>query len=120
MSEKKTYKGSCHCGKVSYSVDVDLSGDVITCNCSICNRTGSMLTFVPATQFKLERGDDVLTDYQFGKKHIHHVFCSTCGVRSFARGKTPDGADMIAVNARCLEGVDVNTLKVKQYDGKSK
>lgn len=120
MPETKTYQGSCHCGKVAYSVDLDLSGEVIVCNCSICNRTGTMLTFVPASQFKLARGTEALTDYQFGKKHIHHLFCSTCGVRSFARANTPDGAEMYAINARCLEGVDVDTLKVKHYDGKSK
>jgi hypothetical protein len=73
---------------------------------------------VPERAAKLERGAEALADYQFGKKQIHHLFCSTCGVRSFARGNTPDGAEMIAINARCLDGVDVNTLKVKQYDGK--
>src|ERR1700753_489673 len=79
-----TYQGSCHCGNVRYSVDADLSGEMLTCNCSICQRTGSALAFVPAPQFKLERGDDALTDYQFGKKRIHHLFCKTCGIRSFA------------------------------------
>ena len=117
MSEMKQYEGSCHCGKVRYGVKADLSGELISCNCSICGRTGTVLTFVPASQFVLKQGQDALTDYQFNKKHIHHVFCSTCGVRSFAHGKGPDGSEMFAINARCLEGVDVSQLKIKNFDG---
>jgi len=119
MAEKKNYAGSCHCGKVRYTVSADLSGELITCNCSICRRTGSVLAFVPATDFQLEQGDDALTDYQFGKKTIHHVFCSTCGVRSFARGAMPNGTEMRAINVRCLEGVDLHALKTKEWDGAS-
>jgi len=119
MADIKTYKGSCHCGKVAYNVQADLSGELITCNCSMCSRNGAVLTFVPATSFTLERGEDALTDYQFGKKTIHHVFCSTCGIRPFARGSMPDGTAMCAINARCLEGVDATKLKTKQWDGAS-
>jgi hypothetical protein len=119
MAEIKEYKGSCHCGKVTYNVSLDLTAPATACNCSICGRTGTLLTFVPAAQFKLERGDDVLTDYQFNKKHIHHLFCSTCGVRSFARGTGPDGKEMVAINARCLEGVDPKTLNIREFDGRN-
>jgi hypothetical protein len=119
MSEMKEYKGSCHCGQVRYTVNLDLSGPVTACNCSICGRSGTLLTFVPSAKFKLESGDKSLTDYQFNKNVIHHLFCSKCGVRSFARGKGPDGADMVAINARCLEGVDPAKLNVQQYDGAS-
>jgi len=119
MAETKNYKGSCHCGNVRYNVDADLSGELSTCNCSICARNGWVLTFVPAEQFHLEEGENALTDYQFGNKTIHHLFCSKCGVRSFARGTMPDGTAMRAINVRCLEGVDVNTLNLKQFDGRS-
>ncbi|MDB4975872.1 MAG: aldehyde-activating protein [Myxococcaceae bacterium] len=120
MTEAKAYTGSCHCGNVRYQVTLDLTAEMLTCNCSICARTGTMLTFVPAAAFTLERGEDALTDYQFGKKHIHHNFCSTCGVRSFAWGNGPDGSKMYAINARCLEDVDLHALKTKEIDGKSK
>lgn len=120
MAEPKEYQGSCHCGKVSYRVSVDLTGDLISCNCSICARTGALLTFVPSAQFTLEKGEDALTDYQFNTKVIHHLFCSTCGIRSFARGKGPDGSEMVAINARCLSGVDPHALKVQAVDNRDK
>jgi hypothetical protein len=119
MSATKTYTGGCHCGAVRFEADMDLSGTAITCNCSMCSKMGSVLAFVPATQFRLLSGDEALTDYQFNKKVIHHLFCSKCGIRSFARGAMPDGTPVAAVNLRCVDDVDVSTLKTHQYDGKS-
>jgi hypothetical protein len=117
MSNAQTYSGSCHCGNVRYEAEMDLSGKVIACNCSMCRRKGSLLSFVPAARFKLLAGEGAMTNYQFNKKVIDHLFCSTCGVTSFARGRGPDGSQMIAINARCLDGVDAAKLDVAHYDG---
>jgi hypothetical protein len=119
MSEAKTYSGGCHCGKVRYEVTTDLA-TVLQCNCSICSKKGHLLTFVPADAMKLQSGADDVTDYQFNKHVIHHLFCKTCGIGSYANGKGPDGKAMFAINVRCLDGVDISTLKLTQFDGKSR
>jgi hypothetical protein len=118
MPEAQTYQGSCHCGKVRFEVTTTLER-VIACNCSICSRSGYLLNFVPAEQFKLLSGEEALTDYQFNRNVIHHQFCSTCGVRSFGRGIAPGGKSLNFVNVRCLEGVDVSGLTVTPFDGRS-
>ncbi|MEQ1712447.1 MAG: GFA family protein [Hyphomicrobium sp.] len=110
------HTGSCHCGAVRYEVTADVDKS-ISCNCSICRRTGMILTFVPASQFTLVSGTDGLSDYQFGKKAIHHLFCKTCGVRSFGRGTGPDGSEMVAINVRCLDGIDPDALTPHKFDG---
>src|SRR5262249_206256 len=66
-----THRGGCHCGAVRYSVEIDLSGPALSCNCSMCGRAGSLLHFVTADKFTLEKGEDNLTDYQFNKQIIH-------------------------------------------------
>jgi len=115
----QTYAGGCQCGKVRYEVSLEL-GEVIACNCSRCGRLGSLLAFAPAENFKLLSGEDVLTEYKFNKHVIHHLFCATCGIESFARGKRPsDGADVVAVNARCLDGVEPEQLKIKRVNGRA-
>jgi hypothetical protein len=119
MSEKKTYTGGCHCGRVRFDVRADFT-HVTLCNCSICSRMGWLLAFVPGEDFTLRSGEDALTDYQFGKKHIHHTFCSTCGVNPFSRGSVPGtGKEAYVVNARCVDGLDLEQLTVKHFDGKS-
>ncbi|MFY2563866.1 GFA family protein [Corallococcus terminator] len=120
MSDLKSYAGGCHCGQVRYEVKLDLSQPVVTCNCSICQKTGSMLSFVPVSEFTLRSGEPALTDYQFNKNVIHHLFCSKCGVRSFARGTGPDGSEMAAINVRCLDDLDLGTVKTMQFDGRSR
>jgi hypothetical protein len=117
MSETK-HTGSCHCGKVRYEVTGDFKA-AMSCNCSICSRTGALLSFVPESEFKLLSGEDALSDYQFNKHRIHHLFCKTCGIRSFARGQKPDGSKMVAINVRCLENFDSDALTVRKVDGKS-
>ena len=119
MANDQTYKGSCHCGNVSYEVKTDLA-QVISCNCSICSRKGYLLNFVTPDRFRLLSGDEQsLTDYQFNHNVIHHLFCPKCGIESFARGKKRDGSPMVAINVRCLEGVEVGDLKLTQVDGRS-
>ena len=118
MSERQIFSGGCHCGQVRYQARASLDR-VIACNCSICTKRGLLLTFVAGKDFDLLSGQDSLKDYQFGTKRIHHVFCAHCGVEAFARGAAPDGAEMVAVNVRCLDGVDPAALTPTPFDGKS-
>jgi hypothetical protein len=118
MRAMKTYSGGCHCGKVRYRVSTDLAR-VMECNCSHCEKVGYLLTFVPPEQFTLESGHDELVDYQFNKKVIHHTFCRSCGVKSFAKGSKPtDGSLVYAINVRCLDGVEIGTLTRTPVDGR--
>ena len=110
----KTYTGGCHCGAVAYEVETDLK-DTITCNCSHCEKKGFILNFVDAVKFRLLKGKENLETYQFNKKHIDHHFCKTCGTQSFGESSA---YGKVAVNVRCLDGVDISTLSPKHVDGK--
>ncbi|MEB2314127.1 MAG: GFA family protein [Sorangiineae bacterium] len=114
-----THEGGCHCGAIRYRVELDLEAPAITCNCSICGKSGSYLQFVAPAQFTLERGEESLTDYQFNEKVIHHLFCKTCGIKAFARGVGPQGP-MVAVNVRTLDAVDAFTIPTKEFPGLTK
>ncbi len=118
MSEPILHSGGCHCGKVRY--DVTMSTDkAMSCNCSMCSRKGTLLSFVDVDAFALKSGEDNLTDYQFNKNNIHHLFCKTCGITSFARGTRRDGKPMIAINVRCIDGFDAAKVAIQEVDGKS-
>ena len=70
------HHGSCHCGAVAYDVDVDIT-NLVSCNCSRCQRLGSVLAFAPRDSFRLLSGEDNLTEYLFNRKVIRHLFCRT-------------------------------------------
>lgn len=112
------YTGSCHCKKVSFEVELTI-GKVISCNCSHCHMKGLLLSFTSADSFALLSGADDLSSYKFNKKVIDHLFCKHCGVQSFSRGKDMEGKDTVAINMRCLDGVDVDTLDIMKYEGKN-
>ncbi len=118
MAEMQTVAGGCHCGAVRFEATADIS-QANECNCSHCEKKGFLLTFTPAENFKLVKGDDALAEYRFNKKAIAHKFCKTCGVESFALGTAPNGAKMAAINVRCIDGVDLASVGRKPIDGRS-
>ncbi len=114
-----THQGSCHCGAIRFSAEGQI-GQVIECNCSMCSRKGSLLWFVPRDQFTLETPEKDVSTYLFNKHVIAHKFCAKCGIGPYALGTDPTGNEMAAINVRCLEGVDLGTLKRVPFDGRSR
>ncbi len=112
------YHGSCHCGNIQFDVEAELTS-AVACNCSICLRKGTLLMFAPSTQFTLLTADKNITTYTFNKHVIKHKFCAICGVQCFGEGVDPKGNSVMAVNIRCLDNVDIDTIPVHHYDGKA-
>ncbi len=112
------YKGSCHCGKVAFEAEGDLQG-AMACNCSMCSRRGSLLWFIPRDKLQLSTDDAAASTYTFNKHVIEHRFCPTCGIHVYGEGVDPKGNRTAAINIRCLEGIDLESIPVKHFDGRS-
>jgi hypothetical protein len=112
------YTGSCHCGKVAFEVECEITG-ALACNCSMCQRRGSLLMFVGRDKLRLLTPDDALSTYTFNKHVIKHRFCANCGIHPFGEGTDPKGNAIAAVNIRCLDGVDLDAIPVQHYDGRA-
>jgi hypothetical protein len=113
------YKGSCHCGLTKFEVEGEIKS-VMACNCSICSRKGSLLWFVPREALRLSTPDANLKTYEFNKHTIKHRFCPECGIHPFAHATDPrSGKPMAAINVRCIENVDLDSLEVKKFNGRA-
>lgn len=113
------HQGGCHCGGIRFEVEGDI-GQVIDCNCSLCRKRGGLLWFVPRAQFHLKTPEADLATYTFNTHQIRHHFCRVCGIAPFGEGRDPKGGEMAAVNARCLEDVDLGALTIVPFDGRSR
>ena len=114
-----THTGSCHCGQVKFEVDGDITS-ALACNCSMCQRKGSLLWFVPRPSLRLLTPESNSRTYLFNKHAIQHHFCPTCGIHPYAEASSPAGDPMAAVNIRCIEGIDLKAVPVTEYDGRSR
>ena len=112
------YKGSCHCGRVAFEVEGEPSG-AMACNCSICQRKGSLLAFMPYAALKWLSGEKETRAYTFNKHVIQHHFCPECGIHTHGEGVDPKGNRTAAVNLRCVEGIELSSVTVKHFDGRS-
>jgi hypothetical protein len=132
----QTRQGSCHCGAVKFSCDIDLAppgqrspqirpgpwyASTLRCNCSFCGKSRIWKSHVPAPAFRLLKGADNLSHYGFGGGTIDHTFCRTCGIYAFVSASDPAmGGDFFCVNVACLDDVTPEELAaapVRYEDG---
>jgi hypothetical protein len=112
------YQGSCHCGRIAFEVEGTIE-QALACNCSICQRKGSLLWFVPRSQLKLSTPEGNASTYSFNKHNIKHRFCPVCGMHPYGEGTDPRGNHTAAVNIRCLEDIDLDAIPVTHFDGRA-
>ena len=110
-------RGGCHCGAVRFEVDLPEVVEVHACNCSMCDKVGFLHAIVPESRFRLLTDPAALAGYTFNTGVAKHLFCRTCGVKSFYRPRSnPDGW---SVNARCLDARETLDLRIEAFDGQN-
>ena len=105
-----THRGSCHCGRVRFTCELDLDAGSVRCDCSMCIKGRMQLALVPPAGLDILRGETALNTYEFGDRIRHH-FCTVCGIQSFAE-VTIDDRRGIAVNLACLDDVTPGELAI--------
>lgn len=109
--------GGCHCGKVRFEAEVPRRVEILDCNCSICAKTGFRHLIVPHGDLTLLRGEEALVGYRFGSGAANHLFCGTCGVKSFYQPRSHPGAWSVNLNA--LDDVAGLEIAARAFDGRN-
>jgi hypothetical protein len=97
----RTYRGSCHCGAVRFSLVSDIT-ELTTCDCSLCRQKNALMT-------------NLLSIYEWNTHRAKHFFCSRCGIYTFHRKRA--APDHFGVNVFCLEDFDPATMPVRATEG---
>ncbi len=117
MNEFTKHMGGCHCGAVRFEVELPNSFEVEDCNCSICAMSGNIHVIIPSSRFQLLQGQEKLVEYSFNTKQAKHLFCKTCGIKSFYIPRSnPDG---YAVTWRCLDEWQTLDVTINKFDGQN-
>ena len=125
LSAMKTYRGSCHCGRVRFEVEAEID-HLRVCDCSVCRRRGALNYRVPKDKLHLLTPWEDLTIYQWGSQTAKDYFCPVCGILPFRRPSDPTSQELKegvkpfegwAVNVRCLEGVDLDSIPIRKIYG---
>ena len=116
--EMLTYRGSCHCQRVTFEIDAVIDG-LIDCNCSVCRKKGILHIPVNDKYFRLLSGESELGLYRFGSGDASHWFCRHCGIHPFGRPR--NDPSRYTVNARCLDDFEqiVESVPRRSFDGRN-
>jgi len=117
----KTYHGSCHCGRVRYEADIDLSAGTGKCNCTYCTKARAWSAHVKPDAFRLLSGSDSLTSYQRHPQAPLKHSCATCSVHTHSTGDAPwMGGPYVSIFLNSLDDASIDELAsapVRYYDG---
>jgi hypothetical protein len=107
--------GGCHCGRVRF--EIDIPGEIVVhrCNCSICKKSGYLHLIVDASRFFLLAGEENLVDYRFHTGVARHLFCGTCGIKSFYVPRSHPEA--FSVNLNCIDLPPETAVTIEDFDG---
>ena len=64
-----THEGSCHCGRIAFTLEGDVT-EAMDCNCSLCRRRGGLLAFFPREALSLKTPEADMGTYTF---HSHRL-----------------------------------------------
>lgn len=110
-------EGGCHCQAIRFKATVDINTVILCCNCSICTMTGFTHLIVKHQNFILLSGQDDLTQYQFNTQKAKHLFCKTCGIKSFYQPRSHP--DCWSINTKCIDDFKASDWVHEHFDGKN-
>lgn len=113
------YHGSCHCKKVRFAADIDLSAGTTKCNCTWCWKQRRWGVMIEPAGFEALAGAEHLVGGERGG------FCRHCGVNTYAFVDTSAwgpafGGDRVAINIASLDDLPIDDLlaaPVRYLDG---
>jgi hypothetical protein len=104
----KTYRGSCHCGRVKFEADLDLTAGTSKCNCTGCWKRRLWSVRARTEAFRALTGQEELRESRPMSSGGPGGFCVHCGVMPYRwidAAEWNDGA-YVSVNVAALDDLD--------------
>lgn len=121
---KRTYRGSCHCGRIKFEVDWDSATGTSKCNCTNCWKKRLWTARVEPEDFRSLSGESELSGYRPGSTTGHKGFCKSCGVIPYAwiEASEWNPSTYVSINVSALDDLEPAELieaPIRYCDGKA-
>ena len=117
MTANQKIESSCHCGALKLQIDAEVPTSLTACNCSVCRRYGSLHAYYHPSKVTVIAESNATQEYSWGDKGLAFVRCGNCGCYSYWRSLDPNNTDRMGVNARLFTNVEIDKIRVRQFDG---
>ena len=109
---KKTYHGSCHCGRVRFEADIDLEAGTRPLQLFDLHQAAGVGRDHQAAGFSPDLGQGrASATTSSTRRQGHHRFCNTCGIAPFGDGEVKEiGGAFVSINVACLDDVTPEEL----------
>ena len=81
-------------------------------------RLGALWAYFDADQVRIDAASDVLSSYAWGERTITYHRCAHCGCTTHYSTLENEHVEMIAINCRMAELVDIGGIEVRDFDGR--
>lgn len=121
---KRTYQGSCRCGRVKFEAAFDLAEGTSKCNCTSCWKNRQWSVRVAPEDLRVISGEAELVPPTSPFTTKGGGFCRHCGVKTYVRIDKADWNDgeYVSVSVSSLDDLDPSELacaKVQYMDGRA-
>jgi hypothetical protein len=118
---KKLFHGSCHCGKIKFTANLDLAQGTSKCNCTFCRKNSYWSVKVKSEDFELVESQDSSTKYANKPQIGYYVFCNHCGSMPFGitakSDWTEEGASIKVSSLDDISIEELSTTPINYYNG---
>jgi hypothetical protein len=118
---KKIFHGSCHCGKIKFQANLDLTKGSGKCNCTFCRKNSYWSIKTSLEDFKLLQGQDSITEYSNNRDFGYYVFCKHCGTMPYGISTktewTQEGPSIKISSLDDMSTEEMNSLSIQYYHG---
>ncbi|MGD1935119.1 MAG: GFA family protein [Candidatus Phaeomarinobacter sp.] len=109
-------RGKCHCGAVTFSLNVKPKA-LVDCNCSFCSRIRGLWAHCHVSEADIATGPHGTHAYSHGDRQLAFHSCKVCGCTTHWQGLTPENQDRLALNMRMADPKSIASIPIRKFDG---
>lgn len=116
VANNEMVEASCHCGNIKLKVQA-LPENLISCNCSICNRIGALWGHYSPDEVEIISAGKGSKAYRWGDEYVDFYHCESCGLTTHNQLTEKCEQQRLSINFRMVDPKLTNSIAIRHFDG---